>query len=258
MTIELFDSHTHLSAKDFDQDREMVIDRARASGVNRMVTVGAGYGKESAELALAIAEQHQGIWASVGIHPTDAAIPFDPDFLLPLTKSPKVVAIGETGFDFYWDKASREQQEQWFRHQIELAIAVNKPLIIHCRQAASDCLETLQQTGASQVGGVFHCYSEDAAFAKELRKINFLVSFPGVVTFKKAVTVHEAVRQIPLEQIMIETDAPYLAPEPNRGKRCETAMVAETAKAIALLKGISFEEVARVTTATAIKFFKIT
>ena len=138
-----------------------------------------------------------------------------------------------------------------------MALEINKPLIIHSREAGSQCLETLKRLGASRVGGVFHCYSEDARFAEELRGINFLVSVPGTITFKKADAFREIISAIPLSQIMVETDAPYMAPEPHRGKRCESAFTADTARMLAKLKGVSFEEACQRTTENALKLFKI-
>ncbi|MCO6432131.1 MAG: TatD family hydrolase [Deltaproteobacteria bacterium] len=255
--IELIDTHIHLDAADFDADREEVITRARSAGVCAMITVGAGYGLESATRAVEIASSHGDIWASVGVHPHDAGKEFSPDAIRKLCSNKKVVAIGETGLDFYRDWSPKERQYSAFRTQIELALEVGKPLIIHCRQAAEECLSVLQEMRASEVGGVFHCFSEDAAFARKLMDINFIVSIPGSVTFKKADALRDAVRQIPLDRIMLETDAPFLAPEPHRGKRCESALMVETAKAVADIKKISFEELAAATTHTARAFFKL-
>jgi TatD DNase family protein len=170
---------------------------------------------------------------------------------------PRVVAIGETGLDFFRDRAPRDAQEAWFRGHIELALELKKPIIIHSRDAGKECLQILQEMGASKVGGVFHCFSEDAAFAEKLRDINFLISIPGNVTFKKAEAMRQAVAGTPISQIMVETDAPYLSPEPNRGKRCESAFMVETARCIAKVKGIELEEVAAVTTQNALRLFKL-
>lgn len=257
MNAELFDTHTHLDAPDFDTDRAAVIQRARDAGVTRIVTVGAGYGLESASKALAIAESHDFIWSSAGLHPHDVATPARIEDLRAIASSKKVVAIGETGLDFYRDWSPRDLQDKWFRAQIGLALELGKPLIIHSRQAGAECLAILRELGAAAVGGVFHCYSEDQHFAEELRRINFMVSFPGSVTFKKADALRAIVREIPIEQIMVETDAPYLAPEPYRGKRCESSYVVETAKAIAAARGLTFEQVASQTTENALKFFRI-
>lgn len=255
--LDLFDSHVHLDAKDYDSDREEVISRAQLAGIRRFVSVGAGYGAESAKRAIALAESHSFIWASAGIHPHDAATSLEPEKLHQLAAHPRVVAIGETGLDFHYDFAPRPQQEAWFRAQIEIARDLKKPLIIHCREAAAECFALLSSTHAGDVGGVFHCYSENAEFARKLGGINFMVSVPGMVTFKKADGVRNAVREIPIEQMMLETDGPFLAPVPYRGKRCESSFMVETAKAVAELKGLALEELARITTANALRFFKL-
>jgi TatD DNase family protein len=255
--LEFFDSHTHLDSAEFAEDQAAVIERATTAGVTRILTVGASDGFASASRAIALAEQYPFIWASAGIHPHDAETEFDPERLTKLAQHPRVRAVGETGLDFFRDWSPRDLQEKWFRAQIAIAREVQKPIIIHSREAGAACLNILNEESAADVGGVFHCYAEDAEFAKALRDINFLVSFPGTITFKKAESVREAARGIPLEQILIETDAPYMAPTPHRGKRCETAFVVETAKALAEAKSISLEEVAAATTANAIKFFRI-
>lgn len=254
--MELIDSHTHLDAPEFDADRDDVLLRARAAGVKYLLTVGAGDGFNSAERAVALAARYPAVFASVGVHPQNAGTAIDPERLLKLAGEPRVLAIGETGLDFYRDWAPREAQERWFRIQIEIAIAVGKPLIIHSRDAGEQCLKLLRETGAERVGGVFHCYAENHLFAQRLQEINFLVSFTGVVSFKNAGAVQAAARAIPLEQIMIETDAPYMAPVPHRGKRCESAFVADTAQALANIRGVTLEEVAQATTANAQRLFR--
>lgn len=255
--IEVCDSHTHLDAEVFNDDRQEVIERAFAAGVTRIITIGAGDGFDSALRAQKLAEQYDKIWASAGIHPHDAATPFDIDRLKKLAGHPRVVAIGETGLDYFRNLAPVENQKTWFAAQIDLAIELKKPIIIHSRQAGADCLEMLQQSKIAHVGGVFHCFAENAEFAHKLAKMNFLVSFPGTVTFKKAQALRDTVKDIPLEQIMVETDAPYMAPEPYRGKRCESSFVVETAKMISSVKGVTFEEAARITTSNAVKLFKL-
>ncbi|MBN8550503.1 MAG: TatD family hydrolase [Deltaproteobacteria bacterium] len=255
--LDLFDSHVHLDSKEYDADREDVITRARAAGVTAFVSIGAGYGVESAKRAVAIAESHPFVWASAGIHPHDAAATLPVEELRELAQHPRVVAIGETGLDFHYDIAPRDAQERWFRAQIELAIELQKPLIIHSRKAAPECFALLSSMHAGDVGGVFHCYSEDAEFARKLRDINFMVSIPGVITFKNAEATRQAVREIPVEQIMLETDGPFLAPIPYRGKRCESSFMVETAKAVAALKDMTVEELAQTTTKNAKRFFKL-
>ncbi len=258
MSLELFDSHVHLDAQDYDTDRDQVIERAREAGVTRFVTIGAGLGLESADRALALAEKYEFIWASVGVQPHDAGSATGIERLRELAGHPKVVAIGETGLDYYRNLAPVADQRKWFKAQIELALECKKPLIIHSREAGADCYDLLCAGRAKDVGGVFHCYSEDRKFAENLRDINFLVSVPGSITFKKADAFRETMKNIPLEQIMLETDGPFLAPEPYRGKRCESAYMLETARVLAKLKGISLEELAARTSANACRFFGIT
>lgn len=255
--IEVCDSHTHLDAGEFDADRDEVVKRALAAGVTRIVTIGAGDGFLSAERALSLADKYPQIWASVGVHPHDADTPMDIERLRRLAAMPKVAAIGETGLDYFKELSPIALQKEWFKAQIKLAREVNLPIIIHSRDAGSEVLATLKDAGAEAVGGVFHCYAENAAFAAELRKINFLVSFPGIITFKKSGALRDTVKEIPIEQIMVETDAPYLAPEPYRGKRCESGFVVETLKTLAQVKGMSYEDAAKATTENAIKLFKL-
>lgn len=254
----VIDSHAHLDGKEFDQDREEVIERAQAAGVSCIVNIGATDGFEGAERTLALAERYPGfLYAAVGVHPHDGGTELDRSRLLELSHHDQVVAIGETGLDFYRDWAPVDGQRQWFEAQVEIALERDLPLIIHSRDAGEECLEVLTKLGAEKVGGVFHCYAEDGAFAEKLREINFLVSFPGIITFPKAANIQQAAVEIPLEQIMVETDAPYLAPVPYRGKRCESAYVVETTKHLAKLKEITFEEAADATSQTAREFFGI-
>jgi len=255
MSLGLTDSHTHLDSKEFDEDREACISRALEAGVSRILTVGAGRGLDSAYKAIELSERYPFIWCSTGVHPHDAAHDIDRDELSRLAAHPRVVAIGETGLDFFKEWSPVDRQREMFEVQIALAVAVNKPLIIHSRDAGAECLDTLRRLGADKVGGVFHCYAEDHLFAAQLREINFLVSFPGLLTFKKTEEIRIICKQIPLEQMMVETDAPYMAPEPHRGKRCEPAFVVETARRLATLKEKSLEEIAEVTTANALRLF---
>jgi len=251
------DSHTHLDAAEFDSDREAVIARALAAGASRIITIGAADGFDSADRAIVLAEKYPFIWATAGIHPHDASVPVDLARLEALAKHPRVVAVGETGLDFFRNNAPPEFQERWFRAQIELALTLKKPLVIHSREAGAKCLSILRELHAERIGGVFHCYAEDVEFAKSLAEINFLVSFPGPLTFKKADTLRKVAAEVPLHQIMVETDAPFMAPEPHRGKRCESAFVVETARALAAIKGISLEETAKVTSANASRLFGV-
>lgn len=294
--LEFFDSHTHLDFTEFDEERERILNRALEAGVTRLLTVGAGRGvldsaRAAVNLALMCAEAEAGrdrgivkpakesredwkfprIWASVGIHPLGvariAAAGLREEALFAeleaLAALSQVVAIGETGIDLFRSSDNRAHQERIFRAQVALAIRLKKPLIIHSRspvgnpEAGQLCLAILREMEASQVGGVFHCFGENAEFAAKLAEISFVVSFPGILTFRNAKLLQAAASEIPLEQILIETDAPYLAPEPFRGQRCESAMVVKTAEALAAIKGVSLAEVAAATTANACRLFRV-
>jgi TatD DNase family protein len=253
--MEITDSHIHLDSEAFDSDRDAIITSAHAAGVTRMVSIGTGDGLAGAERAIALAEKYPFIWASVGCHPHDAGIETDPILFERFASHKKVVAIGETGLDFYRDWAPKEKQYERFQFQIELAKKIKKPLIIHSREAGEECLRLLKEGGAHEVGGVFHCFAENAAFAERLWEIGFYVSFPGILSFKKADALRATCATVPVERILIETDAPFLAPEPHRGKRCDPAFIVETAKTLASIKGLSLEEVAAITTRNARALF---
>lgn len=257
MAIELIDTHAHLHADDFDDDRELVLQRALDSGVKKIIIIGSSQGWESAEQALALIRKYNFLWAAVGIHPNSAETPLDGEKLRALAGQPKVVAIGESGLDYFRHPETSELQRAWLVEHIAVAKELKKPIIIHSREAGEDCLKILEDQAASEVGGVFHCFAENADFAKRLASINFLVSFPGIATFKTADSVRQTISAIPLEQILLETDSPYLAPVPYRGKRCESAFIIETAKVIAQIKDVSLEELAKITSANAEKLFHL-
>lgn len=258
MPTDIIDSHVHLDAQAFDGDREECIERAIAAGVTTMISIGAGYGGlSSAYKAIELAERYPFIWATAGVHPHDADADFDIQALKKLASHPKVVAIGETGLDFFKKLSVPEQQYRAFEAQVELAKEVKKPLVIHSRDAGEECLRILTERDAKQVGGVFHCFAEDEAFAKRLWEIGFYVSFPGAITFKKSERTRAICSEIPLEQILIETDGPFMAPEPHRGKRCEPAFVVETARRLAEIKGLTLEQTTAITSAnTRALFFR--
>lgn len=249
------DTHVHLDAEAFDSDREVMIERARAAGVTRFICIGASAGFESNERALQLAERFEFISATVGIHPHDASLPIDEARLRGLASHPKVVAIGETGLDYFRDIAPREAQQRWFRAHIALAIESHLPLVIHSREAGNDCLAILKEMNAQKVGGVFHCYSEDHTFAASLRDLGFFVSIPGILTFRKNDAYRSMVRSLPLDQILLETDAPYLAPEPYRGKRNEPAHMVQTAQVLAGLHDVSLDRIGEITSQNARRLF---
>jgi TatD DNase family protein len=257
MPIELIDTHAHLQSDEFDDDREHVLQRARDAGIKKIIIIGSSRGWDSAYQAIELVAKHDFLWAAVGIHPNSADTPFDGQKLRSLAASSKVVAIGESGLDYFRHPETADLQKKWLREHIAVAKEVHKPIIIHSRDAGEDCLEILQNESAAEAGGVFHCFAENAEFAKKLAAINFMVSFPGIATFKTAQSLRDTIKSIPLEQILLETDSPYLAPVPYRGKRCESAFMVETAKVIAQVKDVSLEELAAITCANAERLFRL-
>lgn len=253
----LFDTHVHLNASQFAEDEEEVIKRAQAEGVSTMVCV--GFDKQTIQDAIRIAEKYDFIYASVGWHPVDAIDMQEDDLLWmeELASHPKVVALGEMGLDYYWDKSPKDIQKDVFRKQIRLAKKVNLPIIIHNREATQDIVEILKEENAAEVGGIMHCFSGSIETAKECIAMNFYISFGGPVTFKNAKKPKEVVTELPLEKLLIETDCPYLTPHPYRGKRNEPAYVKLVAEQIAELKGTTYEEVAQQTTLNAKTVFRI-
>lgn len=253
----LFDSHAHLNDEQFDDDRDEVIRRAREQGVSRILNI--GFNRETIQSTLALAERYDFIYAAVGWHPHDAAAMTDADlkWLRSLTEHPKVVALGEMGLDYYRNHSPRAVQEEVFRRQIRLAREVGLPIITHNREADDDVLRVLREEGAAEVGGVMHCFGGDWEMAQRCLEMNFLIGLGGPVTFKNARLPKEIAVRIPLDRLLIETDAPYLAPHPHRGKRNESGYVRLVAEAIAGFRGIPFEEVARQTDANARRLFRI-
>ncbi len=251
----LIDSHAHLEMKEFDCDREKVIERARQAGVGFVITVGTNL--MLSRKAVELAERHENIYATVGIHPHDVVNTDNKTFdtLLELAHRKKVVAYGEIGLDFFRNISPQEKQLDLFGRQLELANELKLPVIIHDRDAHE---QTLKMVKASSVRcGVFHCFSGDYNMAKQCIALGFYISVPGVVTYDKAKTIQDVVRHVPLSSILLETDAPYLAPIPHRGKRNEPSFIIHTAKKVAELKGVSLEEVAEATTRNAKSLFHI-
>lgn len=253
----LFDTHVHLNARQFAEDEEEVIKRAEAEGVSNMVVV--GFDRETIPSAIRIAEKYDFIYAAVGWHPVDAIDMKAEDlaWIEELSNHPKIVAIGEIGLDYHWDKSPKDVQKDVFRKQIQLAKKVKLPIIIHNREATQDIVDILKEEKAEEVGGIMHCYSGSLDIAKECINMNFYISFGGPVTFKNAKKPKEVVKELPIEKILVETDCPFLAPHPYRGKRNEPAYVKLIAEQIAALKGLSYEEVAQQTTLNAKKIFQI-
>ncbi len=257
---EFVDSHAHLDRDVYDADRGDVLARARAAGVRTIVNIGLGPDEEALRRAYDFTRSEPGIYLAVGVHPhdvsgmTDATIPF----LRELCSKEKVVAVGEIGLDYHYEHSPRQVQRARFRELLGLAIDVQLPVILHSREASADLFDALQETGLfSKVGGVFHCFGGDAAEAERAVRAGAYVGFAGIVTFKKAENVKAAARSVPLERILIETDAPFLAPEPFRGKRNEPAFVVRVAEVLAQVRGVSVEEIARITTANARALFRL-
>ena len=253
----LIDTHTHIDGKDFDEDRDDVIKRAITSNIKYMINVGGTDILEGSKRAVKLSKEYDNIFATAGQHPQDADTHLDIDTLYKLANEPNVVAIGETGLDFYKDWSDFDKQKELLKTHIEIAKSVNKPLIIHSRNSGKDAVKILKECNASKVGGVFHCFSESLEIYNEIEKLNFIVSFTGVITFKNANKVRETVKKIPLSNIMVETDAPYMTPEPFRGTRCEPAYTLYTAKMLAQIKECSLEEVMNITTGNAVRLFKL-
>ncbi|MGD0948394.1 MAG: TatD family hydrolase [Candidatus Binatia bacterium] len=259
MPITLIDSHCHLDEARFYADREAVIARALAAGVTRMVTIGASGGLQANHDAIALAARHAGIFATVGIHPHEASVvsPGVIDELARMARAPKVVAIGETGLDYYYDHSPRPVQREVFRQFIQLARTLQLPVVVHLRDAYEDALTILREENAPEIGGVIHCFSGDRAQAKSFLDLGFDISFSGVVTFKNADELRAVARMVPADRFLVETDAPFLAPLPYRGKRNEPAYVVHTASAVAEARGEALDEIAAVTRTNTERRFRL-
>lgn len=254
----IFDTHTHLNDKQFAEDQDEVILRAREEyGVSWMLNV--GYNRETIQTSLELAEKYDFIYSSVGWHPTDAISYREEDlvYLRELTSHPKVVALGEMGLDYYWDTSPKDVQAHVFREQIRLAREVKLPIIIHDRDAHEDVIEILRSEHAEEVGGVMHCFGGDEKIMEAALEMNFYIGLGGPVTFKNAKLPKEIARLVPEDRLLLETDCPYLAPHPFRGKRNETGYVRLVADQIAELRGLSIEELAQITTNNAKRLFQI-
>ncbi|WP_316572783.1 TatD family hydrolase [Neobacillus sp. YIM B06451] len=253
----LIDTHAHLNAEQYEEDIEEVIARAIENGVEKMVVV--GFDRPTIEKAIELAETHDFIYACVGWHPVDAIDMTDEDlsWIEELAAHPKVVALGETGLDYHWDKSPRDIQKEVFRKQIRLAKKVKLPIVIHNREATADIVQILKEENASEVGGIMHCFSGSVEIAKQCVEMNFYISLGGPVTFKNAVKPKEVAAALPLDKLLVETDCPYLTPHPHRGKRNEPSYVRLVAEEISRIKGIPFEDVAKATTENAMRLFGI-
>jgi TatD DNase family protein len=255
MSALLVDSHCHLDFPEFQGREEELLLAMKANGVGWALI--AGVTLERLPGVLALTERFTNLFAAVGVHPdTEKGEEPDQDRLLSLAKHPKVVAIGETGLDYYRLEGDLEWQRERFRTHIRAARRTRKPLIIHTREAAADTLRILEEEGAGEVGGVFHCFTETPEVAQAALRLGFHISFSGIVTFKNAWQIKEVASLVPLERILVETDAPYLAPVPHRGKLNHPALVRHVAEEVAKLRGIGLEDLAKATTDNFFRLFR--
>jgi TatD DNase family protein len=260
------DSHCHLDGPRFDADREEVIARAREAGITNILAVGTGDGPGTLDCAVKIAEQHDFIYATIGIHPHEAQLATEGDFdqLEQLARNSKVIAWGEIGLDYYYDHSPRDVQQDVFIRQMELARVAKLPIVIHCRpsdnsdNAWEDCLGLIDQHWRpSGLGGILHCFTGAWEHAKRALDMGFMISFAGNVTFPKAQQIRNSALQVPPDRMLIETDSPFLAPVPYRGKRNEPAFVKEVARQIGELRGLPAEDVGNLTSQNFYRFFSL-
>jgi TatD DNase family protein len=260
------DSHAHLDGKQFDSDREQVIVRAREAGLTAMVAIGNGDGPPELDAGVKLAEQHPSLYATIGVHPHEARLASEHSYsdMERLARHSKVIAWGEIGLDYYYDHSPRDTQQQVFIRQMELASAAKLPIVIHCRpsdnsdNAWTDCLRLIREQWANTgIGGILHCFTGNWPQAKQALDMGFMISFAGNVTFPKAQQIRDAALEVPLDRMFIETDSPYLAPIPHRGKRNEPAFVKHTAAKLGELRNLSMDEIGDQTARNFYKFFKL-
>ena len=258
--MELIDSHAHIDFPQFDADRAEMLERARAAGVTTLLAIGTGPGPQKLDAALPFAEAHDWIYTTVGIHPHEAKEVTQAHYeeLAHLAQHPRVIAWGEIGLDYHYDFSPRDVQQSVFRRQLALAAQAKLPVIIHCREAWSDCLAILEQDWrATGLGGILHCFSGTLEEARKGIAMGFLISFAGNSTYPKAQNLREVAREIPMDRLLIETDAPYLAPQAYRGKRNEPAYAAEVARTLAGVRDLAADELAAATAQNFRRFFRL-
>lgn len=253
----IFETHAHYDDDAFDVDRKQLLDSFGASDIGYVVNIGASL--DSSSNSLSLSKEYPFVYAAVGVHPSETAELNEESFkwLREAVKEPKVVAVGEIGLDYYWDTPDRKVQKEWFLRQMELAKEVNLPAIIHSRDAAADTLEMIQNNNLKAVGGIIHCFSYAKEMAKAYLDMGFYLGIGGVLTFKNAKKLREVVEYAPIESIVLETDSPYLSPEPNRGKRNSSLNLRYVAEKIAEIKKMEYEEVIRITEQNAKSVYKI-
>ena len=255
------DSHAHIDSDEFDADRDSVIQRALEAGVDVIVDIGNGdIARDSHSTAIRLAEQYSFIYTTVGVHPHEASL-FDSTLqarLMDLSQNKKVIAWGEIGLDYHYDNSPRDVQRRVFRKQMQLARERKLPVSIHTREAEEDTLAIIREEwDGSGLGGVIHCFTGTRALAEQALELGFCISFSGVVTFKKADELREVAGRVPLERLLIETDSPFLSPSPFRGQRNEPARVVETARALGTIRGLSPEEIGRITSENFHRLFRL-
>lgn len=253
----IFESHAHYDDEAFNEDRDELLSSMRENGIEYVVNVGASLASTKATIELV--KQYPFMYGAVGVHPSDTAELDENSFkwLREQCKQEKIVAIGEIGLDYYWDEPDRDIQKLWFRRQLQLAREVSLPVIIHSRDAAKDTLDIIKEEKANELNGVIHCFSYAREMAREYLNMGYYLGIGGIVTFSNAKKLKEVVEYVPLENILLETDAPYLSPVPNRGKRNSSLNIPYIAKEIAAIKKISYDEVIKVTNKNARKLFNI-
>ena len=253
----MIDSHAHYDDDAFDEDREELLSSVFESGIRKIINIGASM--KSCRTTIALTEKFENIYAAIGVHPSDTKnlTQSDMEWLCEKSRLEKVVAIGEIGLDYYWDKPDRETQKKWFCRQLALAKEVGLPVVIHSREAAADTISIMRECGAHEIPGVIHCYSYSKETAREFLDMGYCFGIGGVLTFKNAKKLKEAVAYIPMDKILLETDCPYLAPEPNRGKRNSSLNIPYIVQVMSQIKGISEEEVIRITSENTERLFHI-
>lgn len=253
----IFDTHAHYDDEAFDEDRTELFKDLQEQGIGRVVNIGASV--NSCKKTLQLMDQYDFIYGALGIHPCDTGELTEADmtWLEEICQHPKCVAVGEIGLDYYWDEPDREIQKKWFERQIELARKIDKPMVIHSREAAKDTLDMMQALKAQEIGGVMHCYSYTKETAKTILDMNFYVGVGGVLTFSNAKKLREAVEYIPMDRIVLETDCPYLAPVPNRGKRNDSTNLKYVVSELARIKNITEEQVRSITWENAVKLYRM-
>lgn len=253
----IFDTHAHYDDKAFDEDRDSLLKSMKENGVSHIVNIGASI--ETSKKTIALTEQYDFIYGAIGVHPSETAELNEEkiEWLREKSSFEKIVAIGEIGLDYYWDEPDKDIQKKWFRRQLQLAKEVSLPVIIHSRDAAKDTLDIMHEEKAEECKGVVHCYSYSKETAREYLNMNYYFGIGGVVTFNNAKKLKEAVEYIPMENIVLETDCPYLAPVPYRGKRNSSLNLPYVVKEIASIKQLPEEEVIRITYENAKRFYEI-